>query len=128
MSQEIITNLVNAYFTHWEAMEAQGWLTIFTEDALIYDPVGKPPSKVQEEAPKFFNFLSSIFSQIQITQDSIFIAGNGAAVKWTMNVISKNNRTATSEGISVFTINDDGNKIQQVCSYWDDKALIAQLQ
>ena len=64
MSQEIITNLVNAYFTHWEAMEAQGWLSIFTEDALIYDPVGKPPSKVQEEAPKFFNFLANIFSQI----------------------------------------------------------------
>ena len=52
---------------------------------------------------------------------------NGAAVKWTMQVITKNDRHATSEGISIFEINDVG-KIQKVSSYWDEAAMMTKLK
>ena len=44
-----------------------------------------------------------------------------------MTVVSKNGKTATAEGISLFTINEAG-KIQQVRSYWDETTMMAKLR
>jgi hypothetical protein len=55
------------------------------------------------------------------------LSKNGAAVKWTMQVVAKSGRHATAEGISVFEINDIG-KIQKVSSYWDEAAMMMKLK
>jgi len=127
MSKETIEQLVNKYFANMEAMNPQGWSEIFTEDGLIYDPVGNPPSKPQEDAERFFGFLSSIFDKLELAKDNLFIVGNSAAVKWTMRVVGKNGRNASTEGITVFEMNDSG-KIKQVSSYWDESELMTQLK
>lgn len=127
LPSQIIEQLIDAYFTNLASFNAEGWLDIFAEDALIYDPVGNPPSKVYEDYQKFFGFLSSLFTELELSKDNIFIAGNGAAVKWTMRVISQNSRRASTEGISIFAINDAG-KIQQVSSYWHEADLITQIK
>lgn len=127
LPSQIIEQLIDSYFTNLASFNAEGWLEIFAEDALIYDPVGNPPSKVYEDYQKFFGFLSSLFTELELSKDNIFIAGNGAAVKWTMRVISQNSRRASTEGISIFAINDAG-KIQQVSSYWHEADLITQIK
>ncbi|NET85624.1 MAG: ketosteroid isomerase [Moorea sp. SIO1F2] len=127
MSTEAIASVINVYFTNMAAMNPGGWVEIFAEDAVIYDPVGKPPINVSEDSEKFFGLLSSFFNSFEISQEQIFIAGNGAAVKWRMQVSAKNGREATAEGISVFEINDDG-KIQQVLSYWNEAEMMAKLK
>lgn len=127
MSTEVIEKLVAAYLDQMQAMNPEGWVENFAEDAVIYDPVGNPPSKVKEDFPKFFGLLSMVFEKLEISQDQIFIAGNGAAVKWTMRGLGKNGRQGIAEGISVFEINEAG-KIQQVSSYWDEAAMMAQLK
>ncbi|XPM54268.1 MAG: hypothetical protein EDM05_040890 [Leptolyngbya sp. IPPAS B-1204] len=53
MLPETIRALVDAYFTQLQAMNPQAWAENFTEDALIYDPVGNPPSKPRENAEEF---------------------------------------------------------------------------
>lgn len=108
-------------------MNAKGWLEIFSEDAVIYDPVGNPPSQVHKDSQKFFKMLSSFFEKMELSKNHVFIVRNGAAVKWTMQVVAKNGRNATSEGISVFEINDAG-KIQNVSSYWDEAAMMTKLR
>ena len=127
MSTEVIEKLVAAYFDQMQAMNPEGWVENFAEDAVIYDPVGNPPSKVKEDFQKFFGLLSMVFEKLELSQDQIFIAGNGAAVKWTLRGLGKNGRQGTAEGISVFEINEAG-KIQQVSSYWDEAAMMAQLK
>ena len=44
-----------------------------------------------------------------------------------MQVVAKNGRHATAEGISVFEINDAG-KLQTVSSYWDEAAMMMKLK
>jgi hypothetical protein len=44
-----------------------------------------------------------------------------------MQVIAKSGRHTTSEGISVFEINDMG-KIQKISSYWDEAAMMMKLK
>ncbi|GAP94804.1 nuclear transport factor 2 family protein [Leptolyngbya sp. NIES-2104] len=127
MSPELIQNLVTAYFDNLQSMNLAGWVELFTEDALICDPVGKPPSKARENAPAFFGLLSMAFEKLELSQDNVFIAGNGAAVKWTMRVLGKSGKPGMGEGISVFAVHESG-KIQQVSSYWDDAALMAQIK
>lgn len=127
MSPELIQKLVTSYFSSLQMMDAAGWAENFTEDAVIYDPVGNPPSKARENAQAFFGLLSMAFEKLELSQDNVFIAGNGAAVKWTMRGLGKSGKQGIAEGISVFEIYESG-KIQQVSSYWDDAAMMAQIK
>ncbi|KAM3090426.1 nuclear transport factor 2 family protein [Phormidesmis sp. 146-35] len=127
MSPELIQNLVTSYFSSLQSMDIAGWSENFTEDAVIYDPVGNPPSKARENAQAFFGLLSMAFEKLELSQDHIFIADNGAAVKWTMRGLGKSGKQGIAEGISVFEMHESG-KIQQVSSYWDDAAMMAQIR
>ncbi len=127
MSTEEIALLVTIYFENMAAMNAMGWLEIFAEDAVIHDPVGEPPRLVHKDSQQFFKLLSNFFKKMELSKDDIFFVKNGAAVKWTMQVVTKNDRHATSEGISIFEINDVG-KIQKVLSYWDEAAMMTKLK
>lgn len=127
MSTAEIAALLTLYFDNMAAMNAEGWFGIFAEDAVIHDPVGDPPRLVHKDSQHFFKILSNFFQQIELSQDDIFFVKQGAAVKWTMQVVAKNDRHATVEGISIFEINDAG-KIGKVSSYWDEAALMAKLK
>lgn len=109
------------------AMNALGWLEIFAEDAVIHDPVGDPPRFVHKDSQQFFKILSNFFKSIELSKDDIFFVKSGAAVKWKMQVVAKNDHHATSEGISIFEINDLG-KIRKVSSYWDEAAMMTKLK
>jgi steroid Delta-isomerase len=122
-----IASLLTTYFDNMAAMNADGWLEIFAEDAIIHDPVGEPPKLVHQDAENFFKVMSHFLEQVEISKDNIFFVKSGAAVKWTMKVISKQARHATAEGISIFEINDRG-KIQTVSSYWDEAAMMTKLK
>lgn len=127
MPTEEIASLLTIYFDNMAAMNAEGWLEIFAEDAVIHDPVGDPPRHVHKDSHQFFKVLSSFFETIELSKDDIFFVKNGAAVKWTMRVVAKNDRHVTAEGISIFEISDNG-KIQTVSSYWDEAAMMAKLK
>jgi steroid delta-isomerase-like uncharacterized protein len=126
MTPEMIQATVKAYFETQQKMDADAWLALFTEDAVIYDPVGNPANLVKETYQKFFALLTMTFEQLELLPEQIFVAGNGAAVKWRMRGQAKTGKQTTAEGISVFDLKD--NKIQRVSAYWDDKAMMAQLQ
>ncbi|MEB3278535.1 MAG: nuclear transport factor 2 family protein [Lyngbya sp.] len=126
MTKTEIEQLVTEYYRQVAALNSEAWLEAFAEDAVVYDPVGKPPLNVQQDADKFFEILSKFYEKLEITPEQIFVAGNGAAVKWKMNVIARNGRTATTEGIAIFELNEAG-KIQKLQSYWDEAAMKAKL-
>lgn len=126
MITEEIASLIIIYFDNMAAMNAKGWLDIFAEDAVIHDPVGSPPKFVHKDANHFFKILSNFFEAIKLSKDYIFFVKNGAAVKWTMQIVTKDDRHVTAEGISVFEMND--GKIQKVSSYWDEAAMMAKLK
>jgi hypothetical protein len=119
ITKEEIEKAIARYYTSLAAMNAEGWREILAADALIYDPVNKPPVKVGEDSQKFFDLLSRFYQEFKIVQNSVFVVELKAAVKWTMQVVAKNSRTATAEGITIFEFNDLG-KITLIQSYWDE--------
>lgn len=121
-----IETTISDYYSSLAAMNPQGWLGTLADDAKIYDPVGKPPLNPQEDSQKLFTILTNFYSKFEIVQESLFIVNQEVAVKWRMNVTSKNGKEATAEGITTFKVNESA-KITEVKAYWDENQLKAQL-
>ncbi len=127
MSPEQIKGIIDSYYTNLAAMNTEGVLTNFAEDAISHDPVGEPPAKVHEGFGEFIGRLKTVFDNLATNTESIFIAGNSAAVKWKTIGASKTGKTIIFEGITIFEINDNG-KIQTTRAYWSPAEMIAQLR
>lgn len=127
MSKVDMETLIATYFSNMAAMNPDSWLENFAEDAISYDPVGEPPSKIQEGFREFFGQLQAVFQKLEAKTAHVFIAGNEAAVKWTMQGISKTSKTVLFEGITVFEVNEAG-KIKSTRAYWNPADMIAQLK
>lgn len=127
MSNETIEAIVAAYFANMAAMNPEGWVDYFAEDAVSHDPVGHPPMKVHEGFREFFQRMQGVFEQLEATTEHIFVAENEAAVKWTMGGASKTGKSVTFEGITIFEVNEAG-KIQTTRAYWDPAVMMAQLR
>lgn len=126
MSPEVVSIAVRACFAATRAMDQQAWVNTFAEDAVTHDPVGALPTRGHEELGKFFQSITAAFKEFGLTEDQVFVAGNGAAVKWTGRGISKQGRKVRFEGIDVFEVNEAG-KIQTLFAYWNPAEMIAQL-
>ncbi len=127
LSNEIIRTIVAEYFAAIRAMDPAAWANTFAEDGVTHDPVGTPPHQGREALRQFMQGILVMFQEAGLTEDDVFVAGNGAAVKWTARGVAKNGRRIQFEGIDVFEVNDAG-KIQELWAYWDAAAVMAQLQ
>jgi steroid delta-isomerase len=126
MAPEVVSNAVKAYFAALRAMDEKAWVDTFAADAITYDPVGAPPTKGHEKLAEFFQTITAAFKEVGLTEEEVFIAGNGAAVKWTGRGISKQGREVRFEGIDVFEVNEAG-KIQTLHAYWNPAEMVGQL-
>jgi steroid delta-isomerase len=126
MSPEVVSKAVKAYFAALRAMDEKAWVNTFAEDAISYDPVGAPPIVGHQKLGEFFQTIMAAFKEVGLTEDDVFIAGNGAAVKWTGRGISKQGKKVHFEGIDVFEVNEAG-KIQTLHAYWNPAEMVAQL-
>ena len=126
MSPETVSQAVRAYFAAIRVMNEQAWIDTFAEDAVSHDPVGAPPMVGHQSLREFFQTITGAFKEVGLTEDQIFIAGNGAAVKWSGRGICKQGRKVHFEGIDVFEVNEAG-KIQTLHAYWNPAEMMAQL-
>jgi steroid delta-isomerase len=127
MTPEDISKGVKAYFAAIRAMDVEAWVATFAPDAVSYDPVGAPPTVGHEALRQFFNAIAGAFEKVSFAEDHVFIAGDGAAVKWTAHGRGKNKRDVRFEGIDIFEFNEQG-LIQTARSYWNPAEVMMQLQ
>jgi steroid delta-isomerase len=127
MSAEAISKGVADYFRAIREMDLEAWLATFATDAVSHDPVGSQPLEGHDSLRQFFTGIAGAFDTVGLTEDSVFVSGSGAAVKWTGRGIGKNGREVSFEGIDVFEFNDAG-KIQVMWAYWNPAAMMAELQ
>jgi steroid delta-isomerase len=130
MSEQVapdkISRAVRAYFLAIRAMDADAFANTFAENGTTCDPMGTPSISGRPAIREFLQSICKNFKSVALTEDSVFVAGNGAAVKWTGSGTSASGKDVTFEGIDVFEINADG-KIQNVWAYWNPAEMIGQL-
>lgn len=121
-----ISRAVRAYFLAIRAMDPEAFANTFAEDGTTFDPVNSPGITGRDGIREFLQSICKNFKSVGLTEDSVFVAGNGAAVKWTGSGTSINGSEVRFEGIDVFEVNEDG-KIQTLRAYWNPAEMIAQL-
>jgi steroid delta-isomerase len=126
VSADKISRAVRAYFLAIRAMDPEAIANTFAEDGATCDPMGAPPITGRAAVREFFASVFTNFKSAALTEDSVFVAGNGAGVKWTGTGTSASGKEVKFEGIDVFEINQDG-KIQNIWAYWNPAEMIAQL-
>lgn len=126
VSADRVSRVVRAYFLAIRAMDAEAFANTFAEDGTTYDPVGTPGITGRPAIREFLESICKNFKNVGLTEESIFVAGDGAAVKWIGKGTSTSGRDVTFEGIDVFEVNSDG-KIQNARAYWNPQEMIAQL-
>ena len=126
VSPDRVSRAVRGYFLAIRAMDADAFANAFAEDGTTYDPHGSAAITGRAALREFFESICKNFKSVALTEDSIFVAGDGAAVKWTGKGTSNSGREVNFEGVDVFAVNDDG-KIQTVHAYWNPGEMIAQL-
>jgi steroid delta-isomerase len=126
LSPDKISRAVRAYFLVIRAMDADAFANMFAEDGTTFDPVGTPGIAGRDAIREFLQDICKNFKSVGLTEDCVFVAGNGAAVKWTGHGISANGKEVKFEGVDVIEVNDDG-KIQTVRAYWNPAEMMAQL-
>ncbi|MBF6590630.1 MAG: nuclear transport factor 2 family protein [Ktedonobacterales bacterium] len=127
ISPEIIRQTVAAYFATIRAMDADAFVATFATDGVSHDPVGAPPHEGHAAIRQFFEGIAGLFDVCGLTEDQVFVAGNGAAVKWTGHGRGKNGVEVTFEGVDVIELNDAG-KIQVVHAYWDPAPVLSKVR
>ena len=127
MSKEAIQKVVAEYFAAIRAMDVEDVVATFAENAISHDPVGGPAIEGHAGIRQFFQGMVSAFEKAGLTENHVFVSGNGAAVKWTGHGVGKNGREVHFEGIDVFEVNEEG-KIQKLWAFWDAAAMMAKLQ
>jgi len=126
VSPDKISRAVRAYFLAIRAMDPDAFANTFAEDGTTCDPVGSPEISGRAAIREFLESICKNFKSVGLTEDSVFVAGNGAAVKWIGTGTSTNGSDVKFEGIDVFEVNPEG-KIQKVRAYWNPAEMIAQL-
>jgi steroid delta-isomerase len=121
-----VSRAVRGYFLAIRAMDPEAFANSFAEDGTTYDPVNAPGITGREGIREFLESICKNFKSVSLDEDSIFVAGNGAAVKWTGRGTSVSGKEVRFEGIDVFEVNEDG-RIQTVRAYWNPAEMIAQL-
>ena len=126
ISPDRISRTVRSYFLAIRAMDAVAFANTFSEDGTTFDPVGTPGVTGREAIREFLESICQNFKTVGLTEDSVFVAGNGAAVKWTGRGTSSNGKEVKFEGVDVFEMDEEG-KIQTLRAYWNPAEMIAQL-
>jgi len=126
VSPDRVSRAVRAYFLAIRAMDAEALANTFAEDGTTFDPVGTPGISGRTAIREFLESICKNFKTVGLTEESVFIAGDGAAVKWVGKGTSNSGKEVRFEGIDVFEVNGEG-KIQTVKAYWNPQEMIAQL-
>jgi steroid delta-isomerase len=111
----------------------EGWLALFADDAIVYDPVGPSPHdpegkgfRGREEISKFWDIMIGP-TNLTIVPHKRYPCGNSCAVVMTaVNDMGGGIKTYT-EMIAVYEVNSQG-KIQVMKAYWELDKLRDQLQ
>ncbi len=125
--EQQVKQLVADYFAATRAMDIEAWLKTMAPNIRSFDPVGTQPTEGLAAMRQYFAGIAGLCKKIGMTEQSIFVCGNQAAVKWAGQAVSRAGRTISFEGIDVFCLNPEG-RIQEILAYWDPQVLLRELQ
>jgi steroid delta-isomerase len=118
-----VAAVVARFYAALRANDVEAWVALFAADATAADPVGAPVYRGHEGLRAFLSGVLEKFETFGLTENAVYCAPGGAAVKWTGIGRGRNGRTVEFEGIDVFEVDDHG-LIKSLSAYWDAEPVL----
>jgi predicted ester cyclase len=113
---EQVKTTVESYVNAFAACDPGALLVLFADDAVLAAPVGAPPIVGKSALTTWFENLLSSFEAIDFTVEDMFVAGNEAALVFSL-AMSREAKVVTIRGVDVFSIDGQG-KIASLAAYF----------
>ena len=117
MSDEAVLRTIERYQSTFSAEDREGWLALFTDDAVLEDPVGSPPHEGREAIAAFWDGVHARTDRgsVRMTQGPA-VCGLEAAWAFELDVTSKGRRSLV-DIIDHGVFADDG-RIRSIRAFW----------
>lgn len=117
-----IRDTIDRYWKAFSAGDRDGWLSLFTEDATVEDPVGTPVRNGRDEIGAFFDESQSLADSVELRSlDITNVCGDQAAFAMQVRpVIGGSPFVMTA--IDVMTFADDG-RISSMRAFWQPETM-----
>ncbi len=114
---EAIVRTIERYQSTFSADDRDGWLALFTDDAVLEDPVGSPPHEGREAIAAFWDAVHARTERgtVRMTQGPA-VCGLEAAWAFELDVTVKGRRSLV-EIIDHGTFTEDG-RIRSIRAFW----------
>jgi steroid delta-isomerase len=117
-----------AFLTRYFDAATQGtdfdaFAALFTEDAVLEDPVGTPPVRGRTAIRDFLAAGRAHIERSTVTLHEVKACGDEAAARWSIAMRMIDGRELAIDGIGVFVFADPGT-LRHVREFWDAAALV----
>ena len=116
-----------------QAKDKQAWLSLFAEDAVVQDPVGKSFLDETGEGHRGHDAIGAFFDgniapveQIRFELHDSFAAGDEVANVATIHMTLPGGATSRCEGVFVYRVREDG-KLVSLRAFWEVDRMMATL-
>ena len=116
-----------------ERKAKEEWLALFTDDAILEDPVGSSPLDPEgkghrgKEALNVFWDSNIANSGTKFTIRESYVAGNEVANVGRIDLTLADGSTAICDGVFVYKVNDEG-KIVSLRTFWECEKMMATIK
>jgi steroid Delta-isomerase len=118
---------IQSYFHAVDTLDGELFVSLFTPDALLEDPIGVAEYRGHRALREWFSAVAGPFTDIEaVLQRVLVVSPTDAAVLWTTFNHTPDGRVLEVQGIGVYRFNADG-KIRHAREYWDMPGLIARI-
>jgi steroid Delta-isomerase len=109
---------IEAYVAGWKSGDREAWGSLFADDAVLVDPVGKPGHEGKEAVLGFFDGVQRMPLTFTPNVHRIAVCGTEALLLFRMDAVDANGNGMFIEVADIFTV-DDACKIVSLKAYWD---------
>jgi steroid Delta-isomerase len=110
---EQIRAAVEAYVAAYNADDRGAFVALWSDDAVIEDPVGTPAHRGRDAIAAFWDGVHQLSERIRLTPGHVHVAGDGAAMVFEIRAAGM-----VIDAVDVFVVDDTG-AITSMRAYWD---------
>lgn len=118
---------IQTYFESVRDLDYDRFVTLFTPDGRLEDPVGTPAYRGHKALREWIESIGGPFEKIDVVlQRVLIVTPTDAAVWWTTYNHLPDGRVLDVHGIGIYRFNEDG-LIRDAREYWDMPGLLARM-
>jgi len=114
---EQVRAAVDAYVDAYNRDDRQAFLSAFSDDGVVVDPVGTPPHEGIDARGGFWDSVHALADRLELVPEDVIVCADEAVMVFEI-LATSGGATTVLDAVDVFRVDDDG-RITSMRAYWD---------